>query len=927
MNTLIKSLGSSIPLENNKQIKRNLFKKKQRKRRSRKVKEEVSESEESSESSSLSSPESQYSDGEEERLKESEKNRAREEKYKGKPILHSLDPGKVSVFLEELEVYEENVVKGRLRLPSADIVLCVNNNVQVMLTEEGVNLMSRKNVIKYLTKIRELQNKGKEKILMRRVEALTWTNEGTPMKSMGKFLKEITETTRGVKWETRSMEKEFCCKAIKKLPFEFGSIKAKETQSIKKWKSIPKLKRELTQAAIVISEWDLQSPALKLLTGELSAKRPKNITKSEEKSLNNPRGSRSEEAGPEKVSKSTLDNGAVRHHMPRSWSKEKRKQYGTDHNLCLFCYATNHRFENCELVKKRDADRKQTVNEMRVSQEGGEIDEGEEEEQSDGEESVFVGVIEVLDVEEDVLSEEEEGVIGSMNPVDLGEMLVEEEFEVGRDVGKSHKVLGSLEGQIIDEKQAKELESILVEHIDAFGSKIAKCDFNSLTPMKIELKEGVTEYVSKPYPMSKVNMEALKAKLRELEDMGMIRREPNPFFSSAVIMVPKPGKKDEFRMVVDLRRCNRSVKATGVDVPDLETQLAWFSGSEKYFGSFDGLSGFDYLRIEEGAEKYLGMSRAASIEEWWEDSDQKEVTRFMDSISVCSQRSLKLYQKENKIALFTDVSFQFWSGVLSLWDNDGWLPKCFGSGEFVGSSIHWSMTDKELYPIIKLMKRYRFILFSQLLPINLYTDHKNLTYLMTPKKDMKTATFGRVQRWILTMQEFDVIIHHLSGERNVLADLLIRWGYVESKETVELKEKLVDSNEDVGWRICWKGITFFANFRDVNIEKREIRSMIQTSDREEILEIQEEGGKGWRFDPELVKFVRDRVAVHFPNRKYKYKMITLVEVNRFQGEFVQEWKDMKLKKNAKGSWVDDAGRIVLPQIMVKRFVVTAHNAS
>eukprot|EP00924_Labyrinthula_sp_SR-Ha-C_P006645 snap_masked-scaffold_29-processed-gene-0.11-mRNA-1 protein AED:1.00 eAED:1.00 QI:0/-1/0/0/-1/1/1/0/149 len=102
-------------------------------------------------------------------------------------------------------------------------------------------------------------------------------------------------------------------------------------------------------------------------------------------------------------------------------------------------------------------------------------------------------------------------------------------------------------------------------------------------------------------------MEVLKAKLRELEDMGMIRRDPNSFFSSPVIMVPKTGKKDEFRMVVDLRRLNRSVKATGAGQPDLESQLAGFSGSEKYFCSFDGLSGFDYLRIEEGAEKYLGM--------------------------------------------------------------------------------------------------------------------------------------------------------------------------------------------------------------------------------------------------------------------------------------------------------------------------------
>eukprot|EP00924_Labyrinthula_sp_SR-Ha-C_P006641 snap_masked-scaffold_29-processed-gene-0.10-mRNA-1 protein AED:1.00 eAED:1.00 QI:0/-1/0/0/-1/1/1/0/522 len=426
MSTLMKSLKFRIPLENNPPIKINLFKKKRKKRKSRKIVEKVSESGDSSESSSSSSSDSESRDDEEERLRESEKNRAREEKYKGKPNLRSLDPGKMSVFLEEFEVYEENVVKGRLRLPSADIVLCVNNNVQVMLKEEGVNLMSRKMVIKYLTKIREVQNKGKEKILMRKVEALTWTNEGTPMKSMGKFLKRVTEMTRRVKWETRLMGKEFCCNVINKLPFEFGSRNAKETQSIKNWKSVPKLKRGLTQAAIIISEWDVQSPALKLLTGELSARKPKNGIKKEEKPSSRPSGSRGEEENLENVQKSTLDNGAVRHHIPRLWSKKKRKQYGMDHNLCLFCYTTNHRFENCDIVKKRDADRKKTVNEMKVSQEGGGEDEREEDEQSEGEELVFVGMIEVLDVEEEVLSGEEDEEIGSMNPVDLGEMLVEE---------------------------------------------------------------------------------------------------------------------------------------------------------------------------------------------------------------------------------------------------------------------------------------------------------------------------------------------------------------------------------------------------------------------------------------------------------------------------------------------------------------------
>eukprot|EP00924_Labyrinthula_sp_SR-Ha-C_P007567 augustus_masked-scaffold_110-processed-gene-0.2-mRNA-1 protein AED:1.00 eAED:1.00 QI:0/0/0/0/1/1/2/0/172 len=75
----------------------------------------------------LSSAESEDDVGDNRGLRESERKRAREEKYKGKPILRSLEPGKVASFLEEFEVYETNVVRGRLKLPNADISLSLSN--------------------------------------------------------------------------------------------------------------------------------------------------------------------------------------------------------------------------------------------------------------------------------------------------------------------------------------------------------------------------------------------------------------------------------------------------------------------------------------------------------------------------------------------------------------------------------------------------------------------------------------------------------------------------------------------------------------------------------------------------------------------------------------------------------------------------------
>eukprot|EP00924_Labyrinthula_sp_SR-Ha-C_P011243 augustus_masked-scaffold_48-processed-gene-1.21-mRNA-1 protein AED:1.00 eAED:1.00 QI:0/0/0/0/1/1/4/0/684 len=277
------------------------------------------------------------------------------------------------------------------------------------------------------------------------------------------------------------------------------------------------------------------------------------------------------------------------------------------------------------------------------------------------------------------------------------------------------------------------------------------------------------------------------------------------------------------------------------------------------------------LKIKYKKKLNKHQRRAASVEEWWSEEDQDEFRKFLKSISSSAANSLKLCQIDRRVTIFTDASFQFWSGVLGLWDSNGWLPIYFGSGEFVVSSIHWTMTDKEIHPIIKLMKRYRFSLYGHQIPIELYTDHKNLIYLMTPKKDMKAAVFGRVKRWILTIQEFVTVLHHLPGENNVLADLV-----------------------------------------DVDVEKMEIANMIDEPESEEVLEVEVNKGTSWRFDPEVVKFVENRVAVHFPKRNQDLKMRTIPEIVK-----VQERCEMDLDKK----------KIIISGESIERFIVTTHNAS
>jgi len=84
--------------------------------------------------------------------------------------------------------------------------------------------------------------------------------------------------------------------------------------------------------------------------------------------------------------------------------------------------------------------------------------------------------------------------------------------------------------------------------------------------------------------------------------------------------------------------------------------------------------------------------------------------------------------------------------------------------------------EKEIYPILCVMNRFRFLTKSHPTPIILGTDHKNLYYLLNPGHETKSSSLSRLYRWVLKLQEFSLRVIHLPGEKNICADLLSCWG-------------------------------------------------------------------------------------------------------------------------------------------------------
>ncbi|GKD71159.1 reverse transcriptase domain-containing protein, partial [Tanacetum coccineum] len=91
------------------------------------------------------------------------------------------------------------------------------------------------------------------------------------------------------------------------------------------------------------------------------------------------------------------------------------------------------------------------------------------------------------------------------------------------------------------------------------------------------------------------------------------------------------------------------------------------------------------------------------------------------------------------------------------------------------AQAYYTTTEKELLTVVYAFEKFRsYLVLSKSI---VYTDHSAIKYLFA-KKDAKL----RLMRWILLLQEFDVIIRDKKGAENLAADHLSR---LENKEITE----------------------------------------------------------------------------------------------------------------------------------------------
>ncbi|GKC89905.1 reverse transcriptase domain-containing protein [Tanacetum coccineum] len=117
--------------------------------------------------------------------------------------------------------------------------------------------------------------------------------------------------------------------------------------------------------------------------------------------------------------------------------------------------------------------------------------------------------------------------------------------------------------------------------------------------------------------------------------------------------------------------------------------------------------------------------------------------------------------------LMCDASDFAIGAVLRQRKNKHFQPIHYASKTMTEAQAHYTTTEKELLAVVYAFEKFRsYLVLSKSI---VYTDHSAIKYLFA-KKDAKP----RLMRWILLLQEFDVIIRDKKGAENLAADHLSR---------------------------------------------------------------------------------------------------------------------------------------------------------
>ncbi|GFW08812.1 retrovirus-related Pol polyprotein from transposon 412 [Trichonephila clavipes] len=307
-----------------------------------------------------------------------------------------------------------------------------------------------------------------------------------------------------------------------------------------------------------------------------------------------------------------------------------------------------------------------------------------------------------------------------------------------------------------------------------------------------------------PYRMNPSKKEILKQEIDRLLSEGIIEECESPY-ASPVVLIPKPN--GTFRLCIDYRKLNEITVADTYPLPRMD-DLLHQANLTPFMSTLDLRAGYHQVKVHvEYQDKtafkscvYTGYSTPKNVNElqsflqtcswfrryiqdfakisrplscltkkkvkWQWGFDQQNAFQTLKN-SLTTPPVLKQADGTKPYIIQTDASNYALGAVLLQGEGSDEHPIEYASRLLTPAGRNYSTTEREALAVVWALKKFRGYIEGT--EITVASDHQPLKWLL----NLKSPT-GRLARWALEIQSFNLKVQYIPGKANVVADMLSR---------------------------------------------------------------------------------------------------------------------------------------------------------
>ena len=203
---------------------------------------------------------------------------------------------------------------------------------------------------------------------------------------------------------------------------------------------------------------------------------------------------------------------------------------------------------------------------------------------------------------------------------------------------------------------------------------------------------------------------------------------------------------------------------------------------------FLGLANFYHTKMSNFAKicEPLNKLRRQGMPFVWRNEQQNAFVNLKEAL--CSRQVVQPYSLNKELTLECDASETSIGSVLS---QEG-APVMFLSRTLTKNERNYAVIEKEALAIVWSVKRAEKFLLGR--HFNIKTDHNSLEYIFGEHKCLPKHTSARIQRWAVTMTNYDYTIRYVRGKEIPHVDAMSRLNF-----TIEDITNINSLEEDIFW--------------------------------------------------------------------------------------------------------------------------------